>query len=77
MKRKTDQGSERTQKVDGRLVHERVSKTGGSNEYGIVLGDRFLVTAEGRGVDLATLKSAVSGLDLRKLESMKDMGVQR
>jgi hypothetical protein len=74
--REDDSGSERTHKVDGRLVHEKVSKTGGSNEYGLVLGDRFMVKAEGRGVDLAALKSAVSGLDLDRIEAMKDVGVQ-
>jgi hypothetical protein len=41
-----------------------------------VLGDRFVVSAAGN-VDLAALKSAVSGLDLGKLESMKDVGVQK
>jgi Yip1 domain len=74
---KEDQyGSEKTQKVDGRLVHEKVSKGGGSNEFAVVLGDRFIVSATGN-VDLAALKSAVSGLDLGKLESMKDVGVQK
>jgi hypothetical protein len=62
--------------VNGRLVHEKVSKTGGSNEYGVVLGDRFMVKAEGRGVDLAALKSAVSSLDLDRIEAMKNAGVQ-
>jgi len=53
--------TESTHKVDGRLVHERQSKTGGTNEFAVVLGDRFVV----------------GGLDLRKLESMKDVGVQK
>ena len=75
--REDDSGSERTQKVGGRLVHEKVSKTGGSNEYGLVLGDRFIVSAEGRGVDIGTLKAAVSALDLSRIESMKDMGVKK
>jgi hypothetical protein len=68
-------GSERTQKVGNRLVHERISKTGGDNEFGIVLGDRFLVSAKGR-LDLAALKAAVSQLDLAKLEAMKGAGTQ-
>jgi hypothetical protein len=75
---KEDQyGSEKTQKVNGRLVHERASKGGGSNEFAVVLGDRFVVSARGNGVDLAELKSAVSALDLAKLESMKEVGVQK
>ena len=53
-----DSGTERTQKVNGRLVHERTSKCGGDNEFGIVLGERFMVSAKGT-VDLNTLKAAV------------------
>jgi hypothetical protein len=71
-----DSGTERTQKVNGRLVHERTSKRGGDNEFGIVLGERFMVSAKGT-VDLNTLKAAVQALDLAKLESMKDVGVQK
>jgi uncharacterized membrane protein len=72
-----DSGSERTHKVDGRLIHEKTSKTGGSNEYAVVLADRFVVSAKGRGVDLQTLKDAVGSLDLAKLESMKTAGTSR
>jgi hypothetical protein len=72
-----DEGSEKTTHVNGRLVHEKRSKTGGTNEFGIVLGDRFVVSAKGNGVDLDTLKSAVSGLDLAKLESMKNVGTSK
>ena len=72
-----DDGSERTEKVGGRLVHEKISKRGGQNEFGIVLGDRFIVTATGSGVSADQLKAAVSSLDLGRLESMKDAGVQK
>jgi hypothetical protein len=72
-----ESGSERTHKVDGRLVHEKLSKTGGTNEFSVVLGDRFVVSASGRGVGLNDLKDAVAKLDLGKLESMKDTGVQK
>jgi hypothetical protein len=72
-----DTSSEKTARVDGRLVHERHSKTGGTNEYGIVIGDRFVVNASGHGVGVNELKAAVSGLDLAKLDAMKDVGVQK
>ena len=72
-----DNGSERTLKVDGRLVHEKSSKRGGTNELALVLGERFVVTASGEGVDLKDLRAAVTSLDLRKLESMKDVGVTK
>jgi hypothetical protein len=72
-----DNGSERTQKVNGRLTHEKTSKNGGTNEFAVVLVDRFVVSAKGTGVDVGTLKAAVSGMSLAKLESMKDAGVSR
>ncbi|HEX3905655.1 MAG TPA: Yip1 family protein [Polyangia bacterium] len=73
--REDDNGFEKTQKVDGRLMHEKGSKQpGGSNEFTVVLGDRFIVAARG-SVDLPALKAAVAGLELGKLEAMKSVGV--
>jgi hypothetical protein len=76
--REDDYSVEKTAKVDGRIVHEKASKqAGGSNEFTVVLGDRFIVNAHGSGVDLASLKAAVSGLDLGKLEALKSVGVAK
>lgn len=72
-----DSGSEKTQKIGGRIVHEKTSKTGGSNEFGLVLGERFIVSAKGSGVSVDELKAAISGLDLAKLEGLKNSGVQK
>lgn len=69
--REDDKRREVTRKEGKRLVHEEVSKTGGRNKYAVVLADRFVVSADGKGVDLGTLKSAVGSLDLAKLEAMK------
>jgi hypothetical protein len=75
--REDDNGFEKTEKVDGRLMHEKGSKRpGGDNEFTVVLGDRFIVAAHG-SVDLPALKAAVSGLDLGKLEAMKSVGVAK
>jgi hypothetical protein len=54
-----------------------VSKTGGTNEFAIVLGNRFIVTAKGDGVGIDALRGAVADLNLQKLESMKDVGVAK
>jgi hypothetical protein len=75
--REDSSGSERTFRQDGRLTHERISKTGGENEFGLVLGERFMIMAKSRALDLAALKAAVATLDLSRLEAMKDAGVQR
>ncbi len=69
---------ERTVKSEGRLIHEvRAKREGGENEFAIVLGDRFIVTAKSSEVDLDGLKNAIGSLDLAKLEAMKTVGVQK
>ena len=73
--RENDQMSERTERVGGRLVHQRVSKTGGTHEYNVVIADRFIVTAKANGIEFGALRNAVGALDLGKLEAMKDVGV--
>ena len=74
---KEDQyGSEKTQKINGRLVHEKSTKSGGG-EYSVVIAERFMVGAKSSNVDLNTLKTAVSSLDLGKLEAMKDEGTKK
>ncbi len=63
-------------KVNGRLVHEQTRKNG-DDEFEIILGDRFVVSAESSDVKLDQLKAIVSALDLNKIESMKDVGVKK
>jgi hypothetical protein len=60
-----------TREENGRLVHEETSKQGGDNQYSVVLGQRFVVSARGRGVDLDALRSGVNGLDLSRLAALK------
>jgi uncharacterized membrane protein len=74
--KENDSRIERTRKEGDRLVHEKISKTGGSNELSIILGNRFMVEAQGRGVTMDELKAVVAGLDLKRLESMKDTGAK-
>ena len=74
--REDSSGSERTAKVNGRITHEKVSKSGGTNEFSVVLGDRFIVTATGRQIDLADLKTALAGLDLAARE-LVELGVDK
>jgi hypothetical protein len=64
-------GTERNARVNGRLTHERTSRDGGANEYAVVLAERFVVSASGRGVSVDELRAAVSGLNLSGLEALK------
>ena len=72
-----DSASEKTTRVNGRLTHERRSKNGGTNEFGVMVGERFMVTVKSSDLSVDALKAAVSSLNLGKLESMKDVGVQK
>ena len=74
--RDNDQFSERTERSGGRLIHQKVSKTGGTHEYNIVIGERFIVSAKGDGIEFSALRNAVAALDLQKLEAMKGAGVK-
>jgi len=60
-----------TRKEGNRLVHEEQDKQDGSSKYLVVLNERFMVSAEGRGVDVAMLRSAVHGVNLAGLEALK------
>ena len=66
-----DNHIERMHKEGNRFVREQQSKRQGTNAFSLILADRFMVQAEGRGVDLGTLKSGVGSLDLGKIESLK------
>jgi hypothetical protein len=76
MDKETEDGHEKTGKIDGRPFHEKYSDKHRSGEFDLVVAQRFLVEAKGHNVDLNTLKSAVSAVNLSKLESMKDVGRQ-
>ncbi len=66
-----DQRVERMHREGSRMVREEISKRGGTNTYSVILADRFVVSAEGQGVDIGALKSAVNSLDLAKIEALK------
>ncbi len=67
--REDDNGFEKTEKVDGRLMHEKGSKRpGGDNEFTVVLADRFIVAAHG-SVDLPALEGGRVGTRPRQARS--------
>ena len=63
--------TERMRREGKRLIREEISKRGGQNEYSVIMADRFVVSAEGEGVDINALKAAVNSLDLGKIEALK------
>jgi hypothetical protein len=57
---------------DGRTVQEQWTAATRAGEYTLIVGDRFMVQAKGRGPDMAALKQAVHAVDLARLEQLKD-----
>lgn len=64
----TSTGYERVGKVDGRMTTEKWNSATKRGSYGILVGNRVHVEAEGRGVKIDTLKSAVHNLDIASLD---------
>lgn len=67
--REDDRGYEKSGMIDGRYTMERWNR-GGRGSYGVLLGDRFLVEAEGDAPDIGALKTLVGAVDLGKLEAL-------
>lgn len=61
---------EKIGKVGGRMTTESYDRNSKHGEYSVMVGDRFMVHAEGDGVDIADLKAAVSAVDPGRLENL-------
>jgi hypothetical protein len=75
--RETQDGYEKTGKVDGRPTHEKLDRNGKNGTYGVIVADRFLVEATGRDVDIKDLKQAVNAVGLNNLEALKNEGISK
>ena len=78
--KQTSSGYEKTYRDGDRMVHESWdSPSGGSGsgygEYAVIVGQRYAVQASGTVASIDVLKSAVASVDLAKLESLKNEGI--
>jgi hypothetical protein len=69
--RETNDRRESTRREGNRLVHEEVDKRGGASKYTLVVADRFVVSAQGNGVDIGMLRSGVNTVNLGALEALR------
>jgi hypothetical protein len=74
--RESDSGYEKTTNIGGYRAHEKYNNSSKSGEVSVLVGDRFVVEVDGNNVDMNTIKTALSKVDLGKLNSMKGQGVQ-
>jgi hypothetical protein len=73
----TQDGYEKTGKVDGRLTHEKFERNQKRGTYSVIVGERFLIEAAGRHMEMSGLKQAVAAVGLSKLEALKGEGVNK
>ncbi len=67
-------GFERDQAVGGRTVHERFDNAAKHGVLTALVAKRYQVELTGEGVEMGTLEQALGGVDLGRLEAMKDQG---
>lgn len=73
--KETDTGYEKNIKFQGYAAHEKMEGTSG--EITVLVGDRFMVEVRGSNVKVDQMKAALGAVGLKKLEGMKDEGVEK
>jgi hypothetical protein len=61
---------EKVGKVGGRMTTETYDRNSKHGEYSVMVGDRFMVQAEGDNVSIDDLKAAVGAVDAGRLEGL-------
>ncbi|CAN5823871.1 hypothetical protein BH11PSE8_BH11PSE8_30220 [soil metagenome] len=69
--KETDGTIEKVYKSGNRTVHEEYRKDGSHGEYTVILANGVLIEAQGSHADIGTLRQAVEGIDLARIETMK------
>ncbi len=67
--RESDDGYQKSGMIDGRYTMEKWNRRG-NGTYGLLIGDRFLIEADGDASDIGVLKSLVGAVDLARLEAL-------
>ncbi len=66
----TETGYEKVESKDGRKTTESWDNSSKSGTYSVLAGTRIAVEAVGTGVDMATLKTLVNGIDLNRAQAL-------
>ena len=69
--KESEDGYERTTKIDGRKALEKYDSKRKNGEIKVVAGGRFVVEIDGDDVSMDDMKSALGKIDLAKLEGLK------
>jgi hypothetical protein len=68
--RETATGYEKVQTINGRLTTEKYDNQDKSGEYSVIVAGRFVISADGNGVPMDTLKAAVAAVGPDRLEAL-------
>lgn len=68
--KQTETGYERIGKVDGRMTTEEYDRGSKAGKYTTLVGDRFMVSAEGKASSGDAFKAAVAAVDLGKVAAL-------
>lgn len=71
VERETDEGYERTTKIEGFPAQESYQTTDQSGNLQIMVDGRFMVELSGNGVEMATIKDLAKAINLNKLKDLK------
>jgi hypothetical protein len=74
--KETETGYEKTTTYKGYKGYEKYDNQYKSGEISLLIAKRFVVEANGNNVDMDQLKAAVNLIDLGKLDSWKDFGIE-
>ena len=69
--KETDSGYEKAAKVGGNPGWEKWDGEAKRAEVGVIVGERFMVTAEGTETDVKTVQDVIGKMDLGKLAGLK------
>ncbi|PWJ57766.1 hypothetical protein CLV98_106238 [Dyadobacter jejuensis] len=69
--KETDDGYERTSKIDGHKSYEKYNRTSQRGEINVMVSQRFIVNINGSNVTEDQLKDALSKIDIDQLEGLE------
>lgn len=69
--KETSSGYEKAAKVGGNPGWEKWDSESKRAELGVIVGQRFVVTADGNGTDVKTVQGVLAKMDLAKLAALK------
>ncbi len=75
--KETESGYERTFMYKGNKGYEKYNNDSRDGEISVLIAKRFITEIRGNNVSMDELKAALNLIDIGKLESMKDFGVEK